>query len=157
MLPKQGPWVQLPVVGKQRSQVLRSMAKKKKRKNSRGSSRQIMTIQSFTVCKAGRCTGLSTNPHLSGVWFPLCKVDITLPAFGDHLSIGKGNGCELPCRPPAPGPGAPRSKAEPCGFFIIGACQFHVDIIIIIIPILTHKENPARMVLGVCSQRLRQD
>ena len=100
MLPKQGPWVQLPVVGKQRSQVLRSMAKKKKKKNSRGSSRQIVTIQSFTVCKAGRCTGLSTNPHLSGVWFPPCKVDITLPAFGDHLSIGKGNGCELPRRPP---------------------------------------------------------
>ena len=59
--------------------------------------------------------------------------------------------------PPAPGPGAPRSKAEPCGFFIIGASQFHVDIIIIIIPILTHKENPARRVLGVRSQRLRQD
>ena len=73
----------------------------KKRKNSRGSSRQITTIQSFTAYKAGRCTGLSTNPHLSGVWFPPCKVDIKLPAFGDHLSIGKGNGCELPR--PTPG------------------------------------------------------
>ena len=129
--------------------------KKKKRRNSRGSSRPITTIQSFTAYKAGRCTGLSTNPHLSGVWFPPCKVDIKLPAFGDHLSIGKGNGCELPR--PTPGPGAPRWKAERCGFFTIGASQLHVDIIIIIIPILTHKENPARRVLGVGSQRLRQD